>query len=90
MPVFATIKRCSKRLEAEEYCTGSKALKLLWKLRYFLILQVHEECKGTGTALVPLCKDICRKLTDGMEDPTWVWQMAFLALMDPSGECIFF
>ena len=87
LPVFSTLKTCSKRLEADEYVTGSKALKLLTRLLHYLAGQADADCKGAGTALVPLCHDMLRKLKEGLDDPTWVWQMTFLALMDPSGEC---
>ena len=60
---------------------------MLTKLLYYLAEQANVDCKGPATALVPMCTDMWRKLKQGLDDPTWVWQMAFLALMDPSGEC---
>lgn len=85
-PVFSALKTCSKRLEADDYVTGSKALKMLSKLLYYLRATCDQPCKGPATALVPLTKDMLQKLTEGLDDPTWVWQLTFLSLMDPSGE----
>ena len=87
LPVLACVKKCSKRLEAEDYPTGSKALKVFKKLRGVLAGELFDmECKGPGTALIPFIGDLLRKIDELLDDPTLVWQMAFLALMDPSGE----
>ena len=86
VPFFATIKAASKRPEADTYCTGSKALKILWNLRCFLTDCADEEPRGPNGALAPLATDLRHKLDEALDDPTWVWQMGFLALMDPSGE----
>ena len=86
LPVLACIKKASKRLEADNVPTGLKSLKVFLQLRGVLISLVRDtECKNTGTAIIPFCKDLVQKFDEIVDDPTLIWQMAFLALMDPSG-----
>ena len=86
LPVLALFKRTSKYLEADEYPTGSKVLKKLWRL-YKSLQQLHhdEPNAATGLAVKPFCRDLLRKFDDLVQDPTLMWQWAFLAFMDPSG-----
>ena len=90
LPVLNYIKVTSKYLEGQKYPTGSKALKKLWKMTVAL-QQVHanEPAAYTGLAMKPFCRDLLWKLEQVMNDPTLVWQWAFLALMDPSGGVFF-
>ena len=87
LPVLALFKRTSKYLEADDYPTGSKVLKKLWKLRLSLG-RMHEEEQNaaTGRAIKPLCRDLLQKFDELIDDPTMLWQWAFLAFMDPTGE----
>ena len=86
LPVLALFKRTSKYLEADEYPTGSKVLKKLWRL-YKSLQQLHhdEPNAATGLAVKPFCGDLLTKFDDLVQDPTLMWQWAFLAFMDPSG-----
>ena len=86
LPVLALFRRTSKYLEADEYPTGSKVLKKLWRLRKSLE-QMHadEPNAATGLAIKPLCWDLLVKFDELMNDATMLWQWAFLAFMDPSG-----
>lgn len=86
LPVLALFKSTSKYLEADDYPTGSKVLKKLYRLRKSLG-QMHEEevNAATGTAIKPLLHDLLYKFDDIVNDPTMLWQWAFLALMDPTG-----
>ena len=87
LPVLALFKRASKYLEADEYPTGSKVLKKLWRLRKALgKMHVEEPNAGTGLAIKPLCRYLIVKFDELMNDPTMVWQWAFLAFLDPTGE----
>ena len=86
LPVLALFKRTSKYLEADDYPTGSKVLKKLWRL-YKSLQQLHhdEPNAATGLAVKPFCGDLLSKFDDLVQDPTLMWQWAFLAFMDPSG-----
>ena len=86
LPVLALFRRASKYLEADEYPTGSKVLKKLWRLRKSLG-QMHQDepNAATGLAIKPLLHDLLVKFDELMEDPTMLWQWAFLAFMDPTG-----
>ena len=87
LPVLALFRRASKYLEADEYPTESKVLKKLWRLRLSLGRMHDEEKNATmGLAIKPLCHDPLQKFDELMDDPTMLWQWAFLAFMDPSGE----
>ncbi len=89
LPVLNLFKVTSKYLEGTKYPTGSKALKKMWKLDA-AVTKVHanEPNAYTGLAIKPFCRDLLVKLQEVMDDPTLVWQWAFLALMDPSGGII--
>ena len=87
LPVLALFKRTSKYLEADEYPTGSKVLKKLWRLRTALgRMHDDEPNAATGLAIKPFCRDLLTKFDDLINDPTMLWQWAFLAFMDPTGE----
>ena len=87
LPVLAMFKRTSKYLEADEYPTGSKVLTKLRRLRMALG-QMHDEepNAATGLAIKPFCRDLLTKFDELVNDPTMLWQWAFLAFMDPTGE----
>ena len=86
LPVLALIKKTSKFLEADEYPTGSKVLKKLWKMHKALIKIWDKEVAAyVGLAIKPFCRDLLTKFEELMNDPTLIWQWAFLALMDPTG-----
>ena len=74
LPVLALFRRTSKYLEADEYPTGSKVLKKLWRLRKSLG-QMHEEEPNAamGLAIKPLCHDLLHKFDELMDDPTMLW-----------------
>ena len=86
LPVLTLFKRTSKYLEADEYPTGSKVLKKLWRLHKSL-LQLHDEepNAATGLAIKPFCRHLLVKFDELVKDPTLMWQWAFLAFMDPTG-----
>ena len=88
MLVLLGLKAASKRLEVDNYVTGSKALKVFKRLWGYLTHVRNGECRGPGSAIIPLAGDFVHKLDEALNDPQWFWQMAFLTLMDPSGECI--
>ena len=86
LPVLTLFKRTSKYLEADEYPTGSKVLKKLWRLRTSLgRMHADEPNAATGLAVKPFCRDLLTKFDELVNDPTLMWQWAFLAFMDPTG-----
>lgn len=89
LPILALFKHTSKYLEADDYPTGSKALRKLWKLR-LCVARVHEDtpAAATGLAVKPFCRYLLVKFDELMNDPTLFFQWAFLAFMDPSGTSV--
>ena len=86
VPILSAFKKTSKYLEADEYPAGSKALKQMWKLHRALVSTWdgggHD---GLQCAVQGFAAHLVRKLNHVMDDPTHVWQWAFLALLDPTG-----
>ena len=75
LPVLALFKRTSKYLEADEYPTGSKVLKKLWRLYKSLQLLHHDEPNAaTGLVVKPFCGDLLSKFDDLIKDSTLMWQ----------------
>ena len=86
LPVLSAFKKTSKYLEADEYPTGSKALKQMWKLHRALVsTRDSEGHDGLQRTVQGFAAHLVRKLNHVMDDPTHVWQWAFLALLDPTG-----
>jgi len=79
IPVFTNIKIVCKRLEADGYVTGCKAVKFLHRLLDYLEHWIQMNNKGIHRTLRPIVEAIWNKLKDALRDVTWVWQMAFLA-----------
>ena len=86
LPLLSCVKKTSKYLEADEYPTGSKALRKMWRLRKTLWgIYEADHPVGPGRAVMPFCRDLVTKLDELLNDPTLIWQWSFLALMDPTG-----
>ena len=86
LPVLSALKKTSKYLEADEYPTGSKALKQMWKLHRALVSTRDSAGRdGPERSMKGFVMHLLRKLVWVMDDPTHVWQWAFLALLDPTG-----
>ena len=86
VPILSAFKKTSKYLEADEYPTGSKALKQMWKLHRALVsTRDSGGHDGLQRAVQGFAAHLVRKLNHVMDDPTHVWQWAFLALLDPTG-----
>ena len=83
---LSVIKTASLKMEAEDCITGSKAARVFRMLRIHLNNERQEEMKGKGAGIVPLANAMFFKLDKELDSPNWMFGMAFLAFMDPSGE----
>ena len=79
-----------ERLEGEHIPTGSRALKYLWRFVCIMAqrsptdpVAVLSSCQRI---VVPLARAMMDKMMAELDDPNWVFAMAFMAYMDPSGE----
>ena len=89
LPIFAAVKKTSKYLEADEYPTGSKALRQMWKLHRALVQTKRGFGKdGSDGAMRGFIDGMVYKLSLVLDDATLFWQWAFLALLDPTGVCV--
>ena len=79
-------------LEGEHIPTGLRVLKYLWR---FVCIMAQRSPSDSVAVLnankctaVPLAWAMGDKMTAELDDPDWVFAMAFMAYMDPSGECV--
>ena len=77
-------------MEGEQIPTGSCALKYLW---WFVCIMAQRSpadpiavLNSRQCIVVPLAWAMKDKMMDELDDPNWVFAMAFMAYMDPSGE----
>ena len=77
-------------LEGEHIPTGSRALKYLW---WFVCIMAQRSPTDPVAVLsshqrivVPLAGAMMDKMMAELDDPNWVFAMAFMAYMDLSGE----
>ena len=83
-------RQTSLNLEADNTPTGPRALKYFW--RFLRILEVRSTQDSVAVlsaqqrTAVPLAYGMKRKMLEALDDPNWVFAMAFMAYMDPSGE----
>ena len=79
-----------ERMEGEHIPTGSHALKYLW--RFVCIMAQRSPIDPVAVLssrqciIVPLVRAMMDKMMAELDDPNWVFAMAFMAYMDPSGE----
>ena len=88
--VLGLARDTTERMEGEQIPTGSRALKYLWWVVCIMaqrsptdpiaVLNSHQ------CIVVPLAWAMKDKMMDELDDPNWVFAMAFMAYMDPSGE----
>ena len=77
-------------MEGEQIPTGSRALKYLW--RFVCIMAQWSPANPIAvlnsrqSIIVPLAQAMKDKMMDKLDDPNWVFAMAFMAYMDPSDE----
>ena len=88
--VLGLARDTTERLEGEHIPTGSCAPKYLWR---FVCIMAQRSPTDPVTVLssrqhivVPLEWAMKDKMMDELDDPNWVFAMAFMAYMDPSGE----
>ena len=77
-------------LEGEQIPTGSCALKYLWRFVCIMAQRSPNDpiavLNSRQCIVVPLARAMKDKMMDELDDPNWVFAMAFMAYMDPSGE----
>ena len=90
MRCWASHETRLERLEGEHILTGSRALKYLWR---FVCIMAQRSPTDSVTVLsshqritAPLAWAMKDKMMAELEDPNWVFAMAFMAYMDPIGE----
>ena len=79
-----------ERLEGEHIPTRSRALKYLWQ---FVCIMAQPFPSDSVVVLnaqqciaIPLAWAMRDKMMAELDDPNWVFAMAFMGYMDPSGE----
>ena len=88
--VLGLARDATERLEGEQIPTGSRALKYL--LRFVCIMAQRSlddpiaVLNSRQRIIVPLARAMKEKMMAELNDPNWVFAMAFMAYMDPSGE----
>ena len=79
-----------ERMEGEKIPTGSRALKYLWQFVCIMAQRSPADpiavLNSRQSIVVPLARAMKDKMMDELDDPNWVFAMAFMAYMDPSGE----
>ena len=88
--VLGFARDATEWLEGEQIPTGSHALKYLW---WFVCIMTQRSPTNPIAVLnsrqyivVPLARVMKEKLMHELDDPNWVFAMAFIAYMDPSCE----
>ena len=88
--LLEAVKLASLKLESETAPTGGQALSVFHRLLIYL----HDEANGvrrmteSEKQVMKLAGGIRDKLMMQLACPNWLFGLAFLALMDVSGECI--
>lgn len=80
------IANTTRRLEADNVVTIGKALQRLHKLRVALCECANDMDKGPLKGIRHGVQSMLTKLNKEMDDPNWMFALAFGAYMDPSGE----
>ena len=88
--VLGLARDTTERMGGEQIPTGSCALKYLWRFVYIMAQRSPADpiavLNSRQSIVVPLARAMKDKMMDELEDPNWVFAMAFMAYMDPSGE----
>ena len=88
--VLGLARETTERLEGEHIPIGWCALKYLW--RFVCIMDQRSPSDSVAVLnaqqciTVPLGRAMGDKMFAELDDPNWVFAMAFMAYMDPSGE----
>ena len=88
--VLLLARETTERLEGEHIPTGSRALKYLWRFVCIMAQRAPSDSVAVLSAqqriAIPLAWAMGDKMLAELDDPNWVFAMAFMAYMDPSGE----
>ena len=88
--VLGLARDVTEWLEGEQIPTRTRALKYLW--RFVCIMAQRSPTDPIAVLnshqciVVPLARAMKDKMMDELDNPNWVFAMAFMAYMDPSGE----
>ena len=84
--VLGLARDAMERMEGEQIPTGSRALKYLW---WFVCIMAQRSpadpiavLNSRQSIIVPLARAMKDKMMDELDDPNWVFAMAFMAYMD--------
>ena len=83
-------KAASLRLEADTVPTGGQALWVFDRLLRYLNTHAvdSDHLNESMRNIIKLAGGIMMKLSEELASPNWLFGLAFLALMDKSGECM--
>ena len=88
--VLGLTRDAMERMEGEHIPTGSRALKYLWRFVCIMAQRSLDDpiavLNSRQRIVVPLARAMKEKMMAELDDPNWVFAMAFMAYMDPSGE----
>ena len=88
--VLLLARQTTERLEGEYIPTAPRALKYLWRFVCIMNQRAPSDSVAVLNAqqciAVPLARAMWDKMLAELDDPNWVFAMAFMAYMDPSGE----
>ena len=83
-------REATEWLEGEHIPTGSRALKYLWRFVCIMAQRSPDDpiavLNSRQCIVVPFARAMKEKMMAELDDPNWVFVMAFMAYMDPSGE----
>ena len=88
--VLGLARDATEQMEGEHIPTGSCALKYLWRFVCIMGQPFPTDpvavLNSRQCIIVPLAQTMKDKMMDELDDPNWVFAMAFMAYIDPSGE----
>ena len=88
--VLGLAREATERLEGEHIPTESRALKYLWRFICIMAQRSPDDpiavLNSRQRIVVPLARAMKDKMMAELDDPNWVFAIAFISYMDPSGE----
>ena len=88
--VLGLARDMTEQLEGEHIPTGSCTLKYLWRFVCIMAQRSPSDSVAVLSAhqciTVPLAQAMKNRMMAELDDPNWVFAMAFMVYIDPSGE----